>query len=135
MREYTDAQRPNTLLLTFGEMHLLFVRVTDDQYAVEVNGMRSPIRTTRVTTWDTGGVHTYDPEIQQGQTVNIDGIIYARELGAECELEKPSGIKLEFADNIGHYRQWTYATIIITIEPSGLVNIDERVTEEDGSYY
>jgi hypothetical protein len=81
-----------------------------------------------------GELFRYKPKLSEGDTVNIDSILRCLALGA-VPTQLPRGVKLSATDNWGHFRQNTFLTISITINESGLVEINEDIREQDDSYY
>jgi hypothetical protein len=152
MQTLTASNRPDRVPLDVGGRKLVFVRVADDRYAAEVDGNGLPIRTTRETSevFDGGGSRPWSPEVHEGETADIDALLYCLSLGAVPEpvpikesprganqhpVRSPPGVTLTASDNWGHFRQWTFLKVTVTIAPSGAVEIHEDVGEMDGSYY
>ncbi len=137
MKALTAADRPDRVTLDVGGSQVVFVRVAGDQYAAERGGNRLPVRTRRevIRHSETGSRRMWEPEVREGETANIDALLYCLSLSPERTSESPHGVKLVASENWGHYRQWTFLTIAVTIEPSGVVAIDEGIGEEDESYY
>jgi hypothetical protein len=77
----------------------------------------------------------WEPEVREGDTANIDALLYCISLDPERKSAIPHGLTLHAKDNWGHFRQWTYLTILVTIASSGIVEIHEDIDELDDSYY
>jgi hypothetical protein len=139
MKELTASDRPESIKLDVSGGIVVFVRVADDQYAAELDGRRLPIRTTRVVRQmpeaQSRPLREWEPEVREGETANIDALLYCLSLDPERKSAIPHSVILKASDNWGHFRQWTSLTISVTIASSGLVEIHENIDEEDGSYY
>lgn len=129
----TAAERPERITLDVGGQELVFVRVTGDHYAAEWDGNRLPIWTTRQEC-DVGS-RLWEPILRVGETANIDALLYGLSLEPSIRSTTPQSVVLNASDNWGHYRQWTYVTITVTITSSSVVDIHERIDEQDDSYY
>jgi hypothetical protein len=136
MTKLTTSERPARVALDLSDQQVVFVRVGDDHYAAELDGKSLPIRTEkherRIS--EGGELLRYKPKLSEGDTANIDTILRCLALGA-TPTPLPRGARLSATDNWGHFRQNTFLTISITINESGLVEINEDIREQDGSYY
>ena len=137
MKELTTSDRPESITLDVSGRQVVFVRGADDQYAAELDGKRLPIRTKReVRDVSEAGSHPlWEPKVREGETANIDALLYCLSLGPERKSAIPHSVMLKARDNWGQFRQWTFLTISVTIAPSGIVELHEDIGEENGSYY
>jgi hypothetical protein len=135
-KNLTAAEHPERLtLLDVSGQQVVFVLGADDQYAAECGGKKLPIRVTEAVREVPGSRLMYEPKVQEGETANIDPLLYCVSLGPKITSAGPNSITLTASDNWGHYRQWTFLTITVTLTPSGVVEIQADIGEEDGSYY
>ena len=139
MKQLTASDRPESITLDVSGRTVVFVRVADDQYAAELDGRRLPIRTTRVVRQmaeaQTRPLWEWEPVVREGETANIDALLYCMSLDPQRMSTVPHSLTLIAHDNWGHYRQRTSPIISVTIASSGMVEIHEQIDEQDGSYY
>jgi hypothetical protein len=138
MKEPAASDRPESITLDVSGQIVVFVRIADDQYAAELDGRRLPIRTKRVMRQVFEGQcppSEWEPKVREGETANIDALLYCLSVEPERKSATPHGVILKANDNWGHFRQWTFLTIQVTIAPGGIVEIHERIDEQDQSYY
>jgi hypothetical protein len=133
MRELTASDRLDRVAFDLNGRQVIFVRVGDDHYAAELDGKRLPIRKERHDK-NEYGIEIWSPRLSEGDTANIDSILPCLSLGA-VPTPISQGVELDVSDNWGHYRQWMWLTISITIAESGKIEINEDILEQDGSYY
>ncbi len=136
MSRLTTSQHPERVELDLSGQQLVFVRVGDDLYAAELDGKRLPIRRERLFSQidEGGGRDPWPPEQSEGDTAHIDTILICLSLDA-APTPIPRGVKLEARHDWGHFRQFSFLKISITIAESGLIEFNENIQEMDGSYY
>lgn len=136
MIQLTTSERPARVALDLSEKQIVFVRVGDDRYTAELDGMSLQIRTVRHESriYENGERDPYEPELREGDTANIDTLLRCLALGA-VPTPIPRGVEFSATDNWGHFRQNTFLKIWITIAESGILEINENIHEQDDSYY
>jgi hypothetical protein len=136
LTKLTVSERPERVAIDLIDRQVVFVRVGGDRYAAELDGRRLPIRIERhkKDISEAGILHEWEPEMSEGDTANIDTILLCFANGA-APTPLPQGVRIEAMDNWGHFRQNTFLTISITIAENGVVEINENIQEQDGSYY
>ena len=136
MTQLTTSERPERVAINLSEKQVVFVRVSDDHYAAEVDGRSLKIRsvTQESRIYENGERDPYEPKLREGDTANIDTILRCLALGA-VPTPIPRGVEFSAIDNWGHFRQNTYLKIWITIAESGALEITENIGEQDDSYY
>lgn len=115
---------------------VVFTRVEGARYRAALGGEPRPIRRVRVVfdQSETGRYQKYEPELESGEEVDLTVM-------ATCVKLRPgtdritNGIELRAADNWGHFRQWKFYVVKVTLGDDGAIEVLEDLGEMDGSYY